>query len=390
MGKNIGGIINDRIAGERRVEIFIVNDGSTDDTDELLIKEFAFEKLPKVIMENKLETSKVNAVFISKKHKNLYLVNKEHGGVGDSHNVSINMSKSPYFITFDSDSIMDKRAISSFMITMLRESHNVIVGGGVYITNGCKVNNGEITEEKLPNTYVGNLQVNEYVRSHVFSRTGWGAIGGALVYSGTATMFEKEMLIDIKGFDPNNFSQDAEVIVKAEQYTASHDTPCKTLFNPSIEVWTYVPANLKDFIRQRNHWQRGVLKSFMPYFFSIFKNFKINKIFRYFMFLMLEVFSPIVEVCAYILCIISLSLGIVSISQVLIFILIAWLFLMTITLSNYFINRLTFKVYQKDDNIFKRIFYTTMEMIGFRQITVFTYTFATFHFIFNKLRGKPL
>ena len=354
----------------KNIEIFVVNDASTDDAKEMLIQEFEFEQMPKIIFQNKLKTSEVESVYISKTHKNLYLINKKHGGVGDSHNVSINMSKSPYFITFDSDSIMDEQAISNFMVTILRESHNIIVGGCVYILNGCEINNGELIKVNLPSTYIGNLQVNEYERSHVFSRTGWGVIGGALTYSGTATLFEKQMLIDMGGFDRNNFAQDAEIVIKAEQYTASHEYPCKTLFNPAIETWTTVPANLKAFIRQRNHWQRGLLKSMAPYFFSIFKRFKINIIIRYFLFLFLEVLSPIGEVCAYIFCIISLILGIVTFTQVGIFIFIAWLFLMTITLSNYFINKLTFNIYDEGDTIFKRIFYTTMEMIGFRQITV--------------------
>lgn len=273
----------------KNLEVFIVNDASTDDIVDIYNKEFDFIPLP-VIIKNKLPTKKVKAVYISNKFSNLYLIDKESGGVGDNHNVSINMSSSRFFITCDSDSVMEPHSISNLVISILSDSNCVAAGGAVFIANGCIFEGGVLKTAKMPDTYVGRLQVNEYVRGHLFSRTGWNALGGSLSYSGTATIFEKQSLIDVGGFDTGNYAQDAEIIMKLQQHADDNNLKSTTIFNPATAVWTYVPATLKAYIIQRDHWHRGLLKSFMPYFFKVLKTGNIKNILRYFLFIILEIY----------------------------------------------------------------------------------------------------
>lgn len=374
----------------KNFEVIICNDGSKDNTLEILLKEFEFVETELEYIE-KIPTSKIKTIYKSKKYKNLILVDKlKNAGLSDSHNINVNLSSKPYYMTLDADSVMSRHTLSNFITAMFSSRNTVAVGGSVHIANGCTVKNGKVLNSNMPYTAVENLQVNEYLRSHVFGRTGWNHLGGAIGLSGTSSIFDKNVLFDVKGFDLNTFAHDLEIIIRIQCHAALYNRPYAVRFNPAVKVWTLVPSTMKAFIIQRNHWFRGTLKSILNYLPTALKLFPKKFSLRFLVFVYLEVLGVYIEFISYCLVITSVILGIISIKFTLLLFFIAWTYMLIMTIANHILDSLTFDAYGVNDPLWLVMLNVTLEFVGFRQIYIFTNVFATFHYFYNRYKGKPL
>jgi biofilm PGA synthesis N-glycosyltransferase PgaC len=372
------------------IEIIAVNDASTDDTLSMLIDKFDLIRAPDIV-RRVLPTQKIKQVYISKNYPQLMVIDKEHGGAGDGINLGINASTAPFFMTFDADSIMATNAISELMYPIIFSSHTIAVGGAVYILNNCLYKNGEMINSKMPYKLTPALQSNEYLRSHLFSRTSWNIFGGTVSYSGTATLFEKEVVIEAGGFDIDNFAQDAEIIMRLHSHMLKKGYPYKICFNPSSVVWTDVPGNLKEYIHQRSNWQRGMLRSVLRYDYLFFnKKFKLVGLFNYPMFIFTEIISVFVEFLAYMLVPIAFYYGVATLKIVILSMVLAWGFIAYITMGNALLSFITFNKYQGRGDMFWMLLLSVFEVFGFRQIYIFSRMLGTCRYVWNRLLGRPL
>ncbi|MFN7096279.1 MAG: glycosyltransferase family 2 protein [Gammaproteobacteria bacterium] len=300
-----------------------VNDGSTDNTLNLLKEHYNLYEVPAII-EQQIPTPDIKSVYVSKTNANLMIVDKlSNTGAGDALNIGINACFTPYFFTADADSLIGPSEVTELVYEAMTNESAIVVSGGVYILNGCKYNNGIMLEPLLSHKLVPALQTLEYIRSHLFSRTGWNIFGGTMSYSGTATLFDKKAVVTVGGFDTHNFAQDAEIIMKLHAYMRKNKIQYQIIFNPAATVWTDVPDSFSSFARQRDHWRRSLLRSVLRYWYM-------------------------------------------------------------------FINLVTFNRYKRISDIFRIFILAVIETFGFRQYTVLISLFGTFHYFFNRLRGKPI
>lgn len=374
----------------KNLYIVLVNDGSTDDSLNQLIEHFDMVEEP-AIYDSKLDTAEIYNLYISRKNPRLIVINKEHSGVGDSLNAGLNFCFTPYFATIDADSIIDKSAISEMMYELLANPNTIGVGGGVNILNACTYKNGEIIEPKIPYRLVPAIQSNEYLRSHLFNRTGWNSFGATMSYSGTASLFNREEVIDAKGYDTKNYAQDTEMVMRLHHNLHQKKKNYQIRFNPSASIWTGVPDTLKSFSRQRDRWQRGVLRSVFAYVSMFFNpKYKIQGMVSYPIYVLLEVVAPVVEFTAYFSVTIAYFMGFLDLTSVILYILLAWGFTSYLTIANMFINLITFNRYKRVNDIIWMFFLAVIEMFGFRQYHTGVKIWGTFHYIINRLRGKAL
>ena len=124
----------------KNLQIFIVNDGSTDNTMEMLIDKYELKSTYPIILQKIKTTAKVKNYYISDKYRNLTVIDKEHSGKSDSLNIGINACTTPLFITIDSDSIVEADAIPNLVFSMISKTLSIAEGGAVYILNGCEYN----------------------------------------------------------------------------------------------------------------------------------------------------------------------------------------------------------------------------------------------------------
>lgn len=370
--------------------VFVMNDASTDDTLEILHEHYQLREVP-VTIEQRIPASNAKRVFISEKYPQLLVIDKEHGGAGDSINVGINACFTPYFITFDADSIMDKFAIDELMYEVLTHDRTIAVGGGVYILNACQFKDGVMLNSRMPYTPAPAIQSCEYMRSHLFNRTGWNTYGGTVSYSGTATLFQRTAVIAAGGFDTKNYAQDCEIILRLHKYMHKHKIPYRIRFNPACAVWTDVPATFREFAVQRDHWRRGLLRSVIPYL-SLFMNPRYGEqgLVSYPLFIFLEILAPPVEFLSYLSLLVAYCFGILDVKLAILFILLAWGFTSYITMANMFLNLVTFNRYKKLKDIAWMFLLCFLEMFGYRQFYVLVNVWGSLHFYFNRLRGRPL
>ncbi|HAT8212028.1 TPA: glycosyltransferase, partial [Legionella pneumophila] len=370
--------------------VIVILDGDPDGkTFNAITEIFKFEKL-ELINEEPIKTAKVNQGYISKTHSHLMLIDKEHFGVGDALNVGLNLCFTPYVMTLDADSVIEPDAISEMIHYMLSNEHTIAVGGGVYLLNDCKVHQGKIVEANLPKRWISALQINEYMRSHLFNRTAWNRFGGTMSYSGTATLFQRQALLNVNGFDTTNFSQDAEVIIKLHEYYRRKKIDYWIGFTPKAAVWTMTPNNIKSYTIQQNHWRRGLLRSTLHYWYMFLNPlYKIQGLISYPFYMLLEILAPYVEFTAYVCVFIAYYIGILNGYSALLYIILAWGFSSYLSLASAFINLITFNKYRKFNDVLKIFGLSIIDMAGFRQYLITVKVWASFHYIINRISGKP-
>ena len=91
-------------------EVIVVNDGSTDDTLDLLVKEFGLSAVASATW-TRIATNEVKQAYRSLKYPALVVLDKVQGGKSDALNAAINVSRHPLFCSIDADSLLEPQAL---------------------------------------------------------------------------------------------------------------------------------------------------------------------------------------------------------------------------------------------------------------------------------------
>jgi len=177
-------------------EVIVINDGSTDQTLQLLIEEFHLYRSARYSGEG-LKTKPVRAIYESMDPIRLIVVDKENGGKADALNAGINAAKYPLICSVDADSLLEQDALIRIARRFLLDPERVLaVGGIVRIANGCATASGRVIDVNLPRSWLARFQVVEYLRSFLFGRTGWHLLGGTLIVSGAFAIFHRATALE--------------------------------------------------------------------------------------------------------------------------------------------------------------------------------------------------
>lgn len=376
----------------KTLEIILIDDDSTDDTRMILADVFQLYEVP-VVIKQTIAARPVKKVYKSQLYPNLMVIHKEHGyGNGaDSLNVGVNACQTPLYMTLDADTIVEPEAICYLLFAFFSQPHCVVVGGAVYVLNEIPVKLGVMSRPFIQKKHVAAFQALEYIRSFLFGRASFNFFGGALCYAGAFTLFEKQAVIECGGYDPRNFSYDAEIVIKIHKMMRSKKYPHTLYFDSNAFSWTIVPNNTKAFWKQRNFWQRGMFKSFMMH-----KEMLLNPSYGWVgMFsvpvnLLFEIMAPVVEFVSYLLVVLAFIYNIGALKPIFLALIIAWGFAAYINLANFVLNLITFRKLEGRGDILRVCYLVLIEMIGFRQLRSMCGTFAMIEYIINRFRGKYL
>ncbi|MGJ8689742.1 MAG: glycosyltransferase family 2 protein [Gammaproteobacteria bacterium] len=243
-----------------RLEILVVNDGSTDDMLDVLISEFDFKAFPENVRTS-IPTATVNEVYLSQKIKNLRLIDKENGGKADAINAGINVSHSPLFCCIDADSVLEPDSLIRVVQPFLQHPETIAVGGTIRIANGCTVENGRLIKRGVPTNILAIFQMVEYLRAFLFGRVAWSRIKGLLIISGAFGLFRKSAVIEVGGYATDTIGEDMELILRMYRNMLKTERPFRVEFIPDPVCWTEAPETLKVFASQRRRWHRGLSES---------------------------------------------------------------------------------------------------------------------------------
>ncbi|MCC9135073.1 glycosyltransferase family 2 protein [Pontibacter silvestris] len=246
-------------------EVIIINDGSKDNTMQLLIEAYELEKVDFILSEH-VVTKPVRGIYKAKNpayHK-LVVVDKENGGKADALNVGINVSVNKLIACIDVDCVLEHDSLLKLVKPFMEEDRKVIATGGVIrIANSCVVEDGRLTHVHVPDKFIARVQVLEYFRAFLMGRMAWAHMDALLLISGAFGMFDKETVIKAGGYNHNTVGEDMELLVRMRRLMYEEQTPCKVAFIPDPLCWTEAPQTWNILKRQRNRWTRGTAETLM-------------------------------------------------------------------------------------------------------------------------------
>lgn len=359
-------------------DLIIVNDGSKDNTLNVLIKNYELVRVD-YIFEYKINTMPVRGVYRNPSIPKLLVIDKENGGKADSLNAGINISSKEYFCGIDADSLLEDEALLKLASLSLDESiETPALGGNIFPINGCSVDRGMITNIKIPKNNVARFQTIEYIRAFMAGRLGWAYTNSLLIISGAFGLFRKERIIGIGGYltsrgmyGKDTVGEDMELVVRISRLMRELGLKYKICYSFNANCWTEVPEDIKSLKKQRYRWHRGLI-DILTFHKKVLFNPAYGRMGLIAMpyFFIFEMIGPLLEIQGYVMVIVAFFLGLLSAKLAVL------LFLSTVLMGT-LISVLSLLIAERDLNyfsyrdIFILIFYAIAENFGPRQLFSF-------------------
>jgi len=349
-------------------ELVIANDGSKDDTLEVLKQAFGLVLFPEAY-RIRIPTTPVRGIYLSTIHPNLRVIDKENGGRSDSLNAAINAARYPLICVIDADSVLQRDSLQRLVEPFLEDPRTIACGGTIRIANGCQVSGGFLQRAGLPTNWWALFQVIEYLRAFLFGRMGWSPLNGLLIVSGAFGLFEKEIVVSVGGYNTDMIGEDMELTMRLHRTMSQKGIPYRIAFAPDPVCWTEAPEDYKTLRSQRIRWAHGLgdcIALNRGLFFQRGSGFAgwVALPFN----IVLEWLGPIIEVGGYVFMIVTYLLGLLSFSSLVIFLLFAIGLGMVLSVCALLLEELSFHTYPKIRHILVLFMVALVENLGYRQL----------------------
>ena len=365
-------------------EILVVNDGSTDATIATLTAAFELEPAPRAPTAA-LPTRPVRGTLHSRRHPNLWVVDKENGRKADALNAGLNYCRTPLFCAIDSDSLLEREALSRVVRPFLEDTKVIAVGGIIRVVNGCTVKNGMVTDVRLPRSWLARFQVVEYLRAFLAGRMGWSAIRGMLIISGAFGLFRRAIVVEAGGYAHDTVGEDMELVVRLHRHCRDRGIPYRIEFIPDPVAWTQVPETRRDLGRQRDRWQRGLADVLMRHRRLLLNpRFGVLGLLAFPYFFFLEMLGAAVEVGGYVTFVIAVALHRAHAPYVIAFLMLAFVLGIALSIAAVGLEELGFRRYRRVRDLLAMFGLAVIEGLGYRQLN----TFWRARGLWSALRGK--
>ena len=352
-------------------EVIVINDGSKDSTLNTVIDAFNLHKISYPLQEQ-ISTKRVRGIYYNPDYPNLKLIDKENGGKSDALNTGINLSRYPYIISLDADSLLDADALLRIAMAFMQNKHTVAVGGIIRVANGCKIKDGKVLNVGLPKKIWALFQTIEYFRSFLVGRIAWDGFNSLLIISGAFGAFQKKAVLQVGGYTTGTVGEDMELVIKLHRYMRSKKYKYKVSFLPDPICWTQVPESLNILFRQRRRWQIGLMDVIRRYR-GMFLNprFGVLGLVAMPYFFLFEMVSPVIELLGYIMIPIAWYFGFLSLDALLLFFMAAVIFGVIASIGSLVVEEFTNTRYIKVREVLLLSALSILENLFYRQMTVF-------------------
>jgi len=212
-------------------EVLVTDDGSTDETPQILAE-------------------------LQKKYANLRVITIEKNqGKAHAFNVGVSFAKGEFILSNDADSIPEPDALWKYMNYFIGEEHTNVAA----VTANMDVQN----RSKL----IAKSQTVEFSSIvGVIKRSQVSALGNMYAYSGANTMYRRDALIDVGLFRQDRATEDISI---AWDHQLNGWT---TVFSPDILFYMNVPESLKALYHQRKRWAKGGTEVLLTNFVRVMRH----------------------------------------------------------------------------------------------------------------------
>jgi len=195
-------------------EIIAVNDGSKDNTGEILHK-------------------------LANKYSNLRIIDsRENRGKATALQLASFAAKAEYLICVDSDAVLDDYAIHYLIHNFLYKGERLAA-----VTGNPRVRNRD--------TLLAKLQIIEYASIIGSIKRAQRVFGKIMTVSGVVVAFRKKALIDVNLWDQDMITEDISVSWKLQEKFWD------IRYEPKALCWMLVPETLQGIWNQRIRWAQG-------------------------------------------------------------------------------------------------------------------------------------
>lgn len=208
----------------RNLEVIVINDGSTDNTD-AAVQRYLGER-----RTTGLPTP-------------VHYYRQDNAGKSAALNRGVNEAAGDIIVTIDADSLVDPDAIGNLVKHFENESV-MAVAGNIRIGNRARV--------------IGLVQQLEYLFGFYFKRAD-SLLNSIYVVGGAAAAYRREAFTELGGFDGDIIAEDLEMSVRIQ------DAGYANAYAPDAIVYTEGPIRLNDLLKQRLRWKFGKLHTFAKY-----------------------------------------------------------------------------------------------------------------------------
>jgi cellulose synthase/poly-beta-1,6-N-acetylglucosamine synthase-like glycosyltransferase len=354
------------------LEVVLVNDGSSDQTLEVLKRDFDLVAIHAAPIRRRIETQPIRGLYRSRRTPALVVVDKENGGKADALNAGLVVATGELACAIDADTIVEPDALQRMIRPFLLDDNVVAAGGTLRVVNGADVRAGRVVRERAPRRFLPGVQALEYLRAFLAGRVGWNRLGGNLIISGAFGLFRREPMIAAGGYRHDTVGEDMELVVRMRRLARERGGPEQIVFVPDPVAWTEVPRRLRILGRQRDRWHRG-LADVIERHRGVILNPRYGAmglvVAPYFLFV--ELLAPVVELVGVLVAIGGLILGLVDVEFALLFLLVVYglgLVLTTLTLA---LEEWTFCGYGGLRDRLMLLLFGALESFGYRQLTAF-------------------
>lgn len=350
-------------------EVIVINDGSKDETLEVLKRAFALEACQRdgdVAIKHK----RIKAVYRSADEPRLLVIDKENGGKADALNAGINMARAPIVCSMDADSILEPDALLRAVQPFVEDPETVVATGGtVRVANGCVVDGGRVTEIGLARNYWALMQTIEYLRAFLLARLAWSRIGALTIVSGAFGLFRRSVLVEIGGYASETVGEDMELVVRLHRHFRERNRKYRIAFVPEPVCWTEAPESYAILARQRARWQRGALETFARHSAMVL-NPRYGRVGTLGMghVLLFDVVGPIVELLGYVLMPLMWLLGILSIDYLLAYLALTFALGVAISVGSLAIEEAELRRFPRVRDLLVLAGAAVLENFGYRQL----------------------
>jgi len=203
----------------RKIEIIVVDDGSTDRTAEIARRE------------------------------GVKVIRKKQGGKASALNEGIREAKGEIVVCIDADSFPSKDSLLK-AVPFFSDPRVAAVTTSVYVKNTSKL--------------IERMQAFEYA-TIVWSRKLLEFMDSVYVTPGAMSLYRRDVLLKVGGFDEQNMTEDIEIAWRllANGYLIK--------MSLDSEVYTLVPNTFKKWWKQRIRWNIGGMQTTLKYFHTFLK-----------------------------------------------------------------------------------------------------------------------
>lgn len=224
---------------DRPDEIFVIDDGSTDDMVARLQDKFG------VVPNSLNQVSEPSSSFPL-----IRLLRLNRSGKAAALNASIGEIGTDIVITIDADTVLAPDALAQMRNAFARDPA-LVAAGGVLVPMCDRTPLGRVLQW---------FQTYEYVRNMV-SRFAWMSARSLLLISGAFAAFRRDALIAVGGFDDQCLVEDYELSHRLHRYSVERNLGWRLQMVGTAHAVTHAPGTFGTFLRQRRRWFAGFLQT---------------------------------------------------------------------------------------------------------------------------------